>query len=84
MESRPADTAIRAIVCCRRPMTGITVTQPRGEGVSVLSLYSCGGCGRHLWERDGQPLQRNEVLQVVKERLAEGPAPRVPKPRSRR
>lgn len=64
-------------------MTKIEVTQPNGEG-RTLALHSCSACGRHLWERDGAVLERAEVLNVVKLRVADGPAARVPRPRAPR
>ncbi|MCW2501112.1 MAG: hypothetical protein JWN87_2788, partial [Frankiales bacterium] len=41
-------------------------------------------CGRHVWERDGEVLDRSTVLGAVRERIAEGPAPRVPRARTPR
>lgn len=65
-------------------MTTIQVTQPQAEGSATLTLRTCSACGSHLWERDGERLDRGGLLGVVRERLAEGPAPRVPTPRAAR
>jgi hypothetical protein len=65
-------------------MTRIEVTQPAAEGSATLTLHTCSTCGTHRWERDGVALDRDAVLGVVRDRLAEGPAPRVPKPRTAR
>jgi hypothetical protein len=65
-------------------MTRIEVTSPLAEGSSKLSLETCSSCGRHVWQRDGQDLAREEVLAIVRDRVAEGPAPRVPRPRKPR
>ncbi len=65
-------------------MTRIEVTQPAAEDSATLTLHTCSTCGTHRWERDGLPLDRDAVLGVVRERLAEGPASRVPKPRTPR
>ena len=63
--------------CCRRPMTSIEVTTPHTEGVARLVLHSCTGCGQHTWERGGEVVDRGAALSVVRDRIAEGPAPRV-------
>lgn len=65
-------------------MTSIEVTAPVGEAAATLSLFTCSTCGTHRWERDGVALDRAEVIDVVRARLAEGPAPRVPRPRAAR
>lgn len=65
-------------------MTGIEVTAPLGESAATLTLHTCSACGAHRWERDGVALQRAEVIEVVRARLAEGPPPRVPRPRAAR
>lgn len=65
-------------------MTRIEVTQPAAEGSATLTLHTCSACGAHRWERDGVALDRDAVLGVVRDRLAEGPAPRVPRPRTAR
>ena len=65
-------------------MTSIEVTSPVGEATATLSLYTCSSCGAHRWERDGVALDRSEVIDVVRARLAEGPTPRVPRPRAAR
>ncbi len=65
-------------------MTTIQVTQPQSEGSATLTLHTCSACGSHVWEREGERLDRGSLLGVVRERLAEGPAPRVPAPRAAR
>jgi hypothetical protein len=65
-------------------MTLIEVTSPLAEGTSKLSLETCSSCGRHVWQRDGQDLDRDEVLAIVRDRVAEGPTARVPRPRKPR
>lgn len=65
-------------------MTLIEVTSPLSEGSSKLSLETCSACGRHVWQRDGHDLDRDEVLAIVRDRVAEGPAPRMPSPRKPR
>lgn len=65
-------------------MTSIEVTSPLGEATATLSLFTCSTCGTHRWERDGVALDRAEVIDVVRARLAQGPAPRVPRPRAAR
>lgn len=69
------------VLCCGKPMTSIEVTSPRGESSSTLALRTCGHCGSHTWQRDGVALDRDAVLDVVRDRIAEGPAPWVPRPR---
>ncbi|MCU1593306.1 MAG: hypothetical protein JWO12_698 [Frankiales bacterium] len=69
------------LLCCGKTMTSIEVTSPLGERTSTLALYTCGHCGSHTWQRDGQPLDRDAVLDVVRDRIAEGPIPRMPRPR---
>lgn len=61
-------------MCCGKPMTSIEVTSPLGKGTSTLALQSCSACGSHIWQRDGQTLDRDAVLDIVRERIAEGPA----------
>lgn len=51
-------------------MTAIEVT------AGTLSLHSCAACGRHLWERDGRPVERAEVLASVQRLPASRPTPR--------
>ncbi len=63
--------------CCRRPMSSIEVTA-RG---TTLVLHTCPSCGRHLWERDGQLADREELLEGVKTFLEQ---PRLPVKRRRR
>ena len=55
--------------CCGRPMTRIAVI----DGVHHLVLDTCAACGGHAWARDGVPLDRDGVLDVVRARLAETP-----------
>ena len=62
-------------------MATIEVTSPVGEGASTLALHTCSSCGRHVWLRDGQMLDRDAILDSVRDRIAEGPARRVPSPR---
>ena len=57
--SAPSDT--RPAVCCRKPMSAVTVTD---RGVE-LTLRSCTSCGRHVWERDGQVVDRSGLLEGV-------------------
>ena len=70
-----ADPAVPggAAWCCRRPMSTISVRQAQG---SVLALHSCGRCGRHQWQRDGEPLDRLALLEAVRDRVTRGTAPR--------
>lgn len=63
--------------CCGRPMSTISVTDADSE----LSLVSCSSCSRHAWVRDGQLLDRDEMLAVVRQRLAEVPRPRGGRPK---
>jgi hypothetical protein len=65
-------------------MTSIEVTAPVGEAEATLTLHTCSSCGAHRWERDEVALERAEVIDVVRARLAEGPTPRVPRPRAAR
>ena len=60
-------------VCCSRPMSAISVTEVAG---SCLALHSCPRCGRHLWHRDGVPLDRPGLLGAVRDRVAQVPAAR--------
>ncbi len=60
-------------------MTSIEVTSPHGGHTSTLALYTCGHCGSHIWSRDGVELDRDAVLDTVRDRIAEGPAPRIPR-----
>jgi len=62
-------------------MATIEVTSPVGEGASTLALHTCSSCGRHVWLRDGEMLDRDAILDSVRDRIAEGPARRVPSPR---
>jgi hypothetical protein len=55
-------------------MSTIEVTT---RGVALV-LHSCTGCGRHLWEKDGQTADRAELLDGVKTFLEQ---PRIPTPR---
>ena len=79
----PSAAAETALVCCRRPMSSIEVTTPLGGG-KTLALHTCSACGRHLWVREDEVLDRGAVLGIVRERIAEGPAPRVPRQRKSR
>lgn len=72
------------VLCCGKPMTSIEVTSALGAGSSTLALYTCGHCGRHVWQRDGVELDRTAVLEVVRDRIAEGPIVRMPQPRKPR
>ena len=65
-------------------MSSIQVTSPLDTAAATLALHTCSACGRHVWERDGETLDRAALLDVVKDRIAEGPAPRVPRPRTPR
>ena len=65
-------------------MSSIQVTSPLDTAVATLALHTCTSCGRHVWEREGAELDRAAVLDVVKHRVAEGPAPRIPRPRKPR
>ena len=65
-------------------MSSIQVTSPLDPSAATLALHTCSSCGRHVWERDGEELDRATVLDMVKDRVAEGPAPRVPRPRKPR
>ncbi len=80
---RAADQAVakRAAVCCGRPMSTIEVTSPLAAPGATLALHTCSSCGLHIWEREGQVLDHDAVLGIVRDRIAEGPAPRVPTPR---
>ena len=89
MTPSPAATAVAAPraqgrACCRRPMTSIEVTATLADPLATLALYTCSGCGRHVWERNGVELDRSAVLDVVRDRISEGPAPRVPRARKPR
>ena len=48
--------------CCRRPMSVIEVTSPLDVDAAKLALHSCASCERHLWVRDGLPLDKDDVL----------------------
>ena len=50
--------------CCGRAMTGIEV--------SLLSLHTCAACGRHVWHREGQPLDRAALLAAVRHGIQTG------------
>lgn len=65
-------------------MTSIEVTSPLGDRTSTLALHTCSHCGAHVWQRDGVTLERDAVLDVVRDRIAEGPIPRVPRQRKPR
>ena len=80
----PERVGLPDATCCRRPMTGIEVTSPQSQATAVLGLLTCSSCGRHVWLRDGQVLDRDDVLAIVRDRIAEGPVARVPRPRSPR
>ncbi|MGB8649062.1 MAG: hypothetical protein WCD35_00225 [Mycobacteriales bacterium] len=60
-------------------MSAIQVTAT--ESGPSLALYSCAACGRHVWERDGKLVERDEVLGAVKERAAEARPRGIPLPR---
>lgn len=64
--------------CCTRRMTTIVVTH---EDASRLTLHTCSCCGGHVWERDGTVLDREAVLGIVRERIADGTPRKVPAPR---
>ncbi len=70
-------------------MTTIVVTHSDPDALGdagsaeSLTLHTCSTCGGHVWERDGTPLDRAEVLGVVRDRIGAKPA-RVPQPRRRR
>lgn len=70
--------------CCHRQMSSIEVSSSLSTPDSTLALHTCAGCGRHLWERDGVELDRAALLGIVRDRIAEGPAPRVPRSRGHR
>ncbi len=74
--SDPIPPVQAGIECCRHPMTSIEVSTPLAEGSSTLTLSTCSTCGRHVWERDGQVLERDAVLAVVRDRVASGAPPR--------
>jgi hypothetical protein len=65
-------------------MSAIEVTSSLVEATAVLTLLTCSACGRHVWLRDGRELDRDDVLTIVRDRIAEGPIPRVPRPRAAR
>jgi len=65
-------------------MTTIEVTSTLAAPAAKLALHTCSGCGRHVWERDGVELDRVAVLGIVRDRIAEGPAARVPRQRKPR
>ncbi len=67
--------------CCRRPMTSIEVSTPFAAGSSTLALHTCSVCGRHVWKREGQVLERDAVLAIVRDRVEAGPPPRAARPR---
>ena len=60
----------RAQRCCRRPMTRIEVAR----GGSSLTLHSCSACGCHVWERDGEAVDRSQLLQSVRTHVQENPS----------
>ena len=71
----------RGPVCCQRPMTTITVTSPVDVDAPTLALHACPACGRHVWEGDGEVLDRAEVIELVEHRVAEASATRAKPPR---
>ena len=73
-------TASAVTTCCRRLMSAIEVTNPHDVDAAKLALHSCASCGRHLWVRDGLPLDWDDVLSVVQDRIAEAPRQPVPPP----
>lgn len=80
MTSLDDDSPVQGLdVCCRQTMGLIEVTSPLGEGTWTLSLQTCSLCGRHVWHRDGEVLNRDAVIAIVRDRMAEPPA--VPSPR---
>lgn len=66
-------------VCCRREMSSIEVTSPLAAPNATLTLHTCSSCGRHVWERDGQVVDRDSIVDAVKERVAEGKPRRAPR-----
>ena len=70
----PVKQTTTPALCCGSPMTSIEVTSPLGNRTSTLALQSCASCGSHIWQRDGETLDRDAVLDIVRERIAEGPA----------
>ena len=64
-------------VCCGRPMSTISVT----DAATELSLLSCSSCSRHAWLRDGELLDREGMLEAVKQRVAEAPRPKGGRPK---
>lgn len=65
-------------------MSGIGVAT--GDGVL---LHSCAACGRHTWSADGRELDRDEVLELLREDPPAGASavptePDVTAPQSRR
>ena len=58
------------VACCGKPMTSIDVTSPLGDVSSTLALHTCSHCGLHTWLRDGLALDRDAVLNVVRDRIA--------------
>lgn len=66
-----------AALCCSRPMSLISVT----DAESSLALVSCSSCARHAWLRDGVLLDREEMLDAMKQRIAEAPRPQGGRPR---
>lgn len=77
MTSPSATLTATSQSCCRRAMSPIEVTA-RG---ATLVLHSCTACGRHVWERDGELADRDELLEGVRTFLEQ---PRIPTPRRRR
>lgn len=65
-------------------MTVIEVTSPQASDAARLALQTCASCGRHVWVRDGEVLDRATVLGAVRDRIAEAPTARVPRPRAPR
>lgn len=50
--------------CCGRSMTRIAV-----EHAEVgVELHSCASCGQHAWRRDGQPVDREQLLEALQVR----------------
>jgi hypothetical protein len=69
--------AAAAPVCCGRVMSAISVT----DAATELALLSCSACSRHAWLKDGVLLDREGMLDAVRERLAEVPRPRGGRPK---
>ena len=43
-------------------MSVIELTSPLDVDAAKLALHSCASCERHLWVRDGLPLDKDDVL----------------------